>query len=95
MNYNWKNIYKQAERFNKASHLLNQIDNDLQIVSWSNGAFAIELYYKALYLKNTGNAFSEKHDIEKIFNELSKDVQEQIQEDYYLEQKNVLILMIK
>lgn len=83
MNYNWKEVFKQAERFNKASELLNQLDEDLKIVSFTNAAFAIELYYKALFCKITGkDPRQANHDIEGIFNNLSAEVKSEIINDY-------------
>jgi len=87
MDYNWNDIFAQAERFNRASDLLNQKD-DLNIVSFTNAAFAIELYYKAIYLKTTGeDPRKANHDIIKIFESLSQEVQVEIKNDYDSEQK--------
>src|SRR6056297_3239618 len=87
MNYNWKEVFAQAERFNKASELLNQRDNDLKIVSFTNAAFAIELYYKALYLKTVGKDPSKaNHDLPTIFESLPMCMQDEIKRDYYSEQ---------
>jgi HEPN domain-containing protein len=88
MDYNWNDIFAQAERFNRASELLNQKDDDLKIVSFTNAAFAIELYYKAIYLKTTGeDPRKANHDIVTIFKSLSQEVQVEIKNDYDSEQK--------
>lgn len=86
MTYKWKEVFAQAERFNKASELLNQMDDDLKIVSFTNAAFAIELYYKALYCKITGrDPKNENHDIVNIFNILSAEIKNEIINDYNIE----------
>jgi len=88
MNYNWNEIFAQGERFNKAAELLNQMDDGLKIVSFTNAAFAIELYYKALYLKSTGNDPSKaNHDLITIFESLPKSMQNEIQADFNSEQE--------
>ena len=85
MNYSWKDIYAQAERFHKASEILNQKDEDCKIVSFTNAAFAIELYCKALYCKLNGKAPYQNHNIIDIFNSFTIALQNKIQDDYNYE----------
>jgi hypothetical protein len=86
MPYSWNEIYNQAQRFDKSANLLNQKGGDLLIVSYTNAAFAIELYYKALYLKTFNkNPSKTNHDLKNIFNELPKNIQDEIISDYRLQ----------
>ena len=83
MKYTWKEIFNQAKRFHKSSYLLNQNeDPDLKIVSWSNGAFALELYFKALNLKLNPKAKIFNHKINEIFKKFSIEIQNNLKDVY-------------
>ncbi|HOD62086.1 MAG TPA: hypothetical protein PKG96_08295 [Bacilli bacterium] len=86
MNYNWKEILAHAERFHKAAtYLNNQSDSDIQIVSWTNSAFAIELYYKALYFKIHNKKPNQTHKLGDIYSNFPINIKEEIKESYYAE----------
>ncbi len=85
MNYQWDEVLQQAERFHQANILLNSLNSELQIVSWTNGAFAIELYYKALACKLHSGEPKRVHNLKKLFDNFPQEVKQAIEQSYYLE----------
>ena len=97
MNYQWNEIFLQAERFHRATMLLNSKDPNLQIVSFTNGAFAIELYYKALACKILNKEPKNIHNLKKLFNEFPENVRQEIIKSYNseLDKRDQICLQIQ